>query len=127
MANTSHENIDMPDSLRHYWDMWNEPDVAKVRGHLDRAVSDDVLFVDPLHNHVGRDALEANVCALRTDKPAYFFALASELDGHNDRYRYRWDLVKNGRVLIEGFVVTTLNADGMIERIDGFFGGLKEF
>ena len=126
MANTSHENIEMPDSLRHYWDMWNEPDVALIRGHLDQAVSEDVLFVDPLHNHVGRDALEANVRTLRTDKPEYFFAMASEFDGHHDRYRYRWDLVKKGRVLIKGFDVTTLNADGMIERIDGFFGELKE-
>ena len=53
--------------------------------------------------------------------------MASELDGHNNRYRYRWDLVKKGRVLVKGFDVTTLNNDGLVERIDGFFGDLREF
>ena len=121
---TSLDDIDMPDALCHYWRMWNEPNVELVRGHLELAVSDDVLFVDPLHNHVGKDALEANVRTLRTENPDFFFVMASEFDGHNNRYRYRWNVVKKGRVLLKGFDVTTINAGGKVERIDGFFGEL---
>ena len=31
----------MPQSMRHYWDMWNESDVEKIRHHLDLAVATD--------------------------------------------------------------------------------------
>jgi hypothetical protein len=36
----------MPNPLIHYWTMWNEPDIALVRSHLDRAVSPDVATPD---------------------------------------------------------------------------------
>ncbi len=124
MANS---DIEMPESMRHYWNMWNEPDVEQIRSHLELAVSDDVLFVDPLHQHQGKDALEANVRQLRSEKPKYSFVIASNIDGHSNRYRYRWNLMRRDRVLLKGFDVTTLNEDGMVERIDGFFGELVEF
>lgn len=110
----------------HYWTMWNEHDVDKVRGHLDKAVSTDVVWADPLHHHVGRDALEENVRTLRTAKPEYYFVIASELDEHHNRYRYQWHMKRKHRVLMRGLDIATLSDDGLIERVDGFFGPLSE-
>lgn len=119
------QSLPMPDVLVHYWAMWNEPDVDRIRGHLDRAVTTEVIWVDPRHAHTGRDALEANVRSLRTDKPDYRFVIASEVDGHHDRFRYRWDMVRGHRVLLEGLdIVTIARSSGLIERVDGFFGQL---
>lgn len=116
--------LEMPEALRHYWAMWNETDIGLIRRHLDQAVSEDFLFVDPLHYHVGRDALEANVTNLRSEHPEYFFTMASDIDHHHDRYRYIWLMSKRDQVLIEGFDVATFNEAGLIERVDGFFGPL---
>ena len=39
------------------------------------------------------------------------------------RLRYRWDMVRNGRTLMEGLDIVTLDPlSGLIARVDGFFG-----
>ncbi len=110
----------------HYWAMWNEPDIERARHHLDLAVAPDFIFCDPLHWHVGRDALESNVRQFRADQPDAEFVIASGFDSHHNRFRYRWDFTRRGRVLLQGFDVATVAEDGLIERIDGFFGLLPE-
>ena len=114
----------MLDALLHYWTMWNEPDLDLIRAHLDLAVSADFVFSDPMHFHAGRDALEANVRTLRSTKPHYRFAIASELDVQNDCYRYEWHVLRKDRFLMRGLDVAQLNADGRLPRVDGFFGDL---
>lgn len=111
-------------SFDHYWAMWNEGDPSKVRGHLDQAVTVNFIFCDPLHFHVGRDALEANVHGFRAEQPKVTFAVGSGVDSHHNRVRYEWHFIRGGRVLLRGFDVATLADDGLIERIDGFFGEL---
>jgi hypothetical protein len=85
----------MPEAMEHYWAMWNEFD------------------------------LEANVREFRAERPAAGFIVASLLDSHNQRYRYEWNLVEDDKVTLRGFDVTTLDDEGLIERIDGFFGPLR--
>lgn len=116
----------LSESFDHYWSMWNETDLDLVRGHLEKAVSEDFIFCDPINFHVGREALEQNVRELRTSRPTIEFALGSGVDSHHNRSRYVWHLVDHGKVLVKGFDVATINDDGHIERIDGFFGSLPE-
>ena len=120
---------DAPEVLEHYLQMWNEHDVERVRGHLDRCVAEDCWWVDPLHQHRGRDALEANVRAFRTANPEAELGLGSNVDSHNDRHRYEWFINSTpGELLLRGFDVVTVNsASGMIDRVDGFFGSLERF
>ena len=113
----------MPDALVAYWTAWNEPDVDRVRGHLESAVTIDVEWNDPRDSFVGIDELEAAVRRLRTSKPDYLFTIASEIDHHHNRLRYRWDMSRNGRTLMEGLDIATIDpATDLIERVDGFFG-----
>ena len=114
-----------PAVLTTYMQMWNERDPEAIRSHLDAAVSDDCLWVDPQHQHTGRDALEANVRGFRAQFPDADLGVGSNVDGHNDRFRYEWVIVTGGELLLRGFDVVTLNADGLIERVDGFFGTLE--
>ena len=113
----------MPAALVAYWTAWNEPVLARVPSHLVEAVTDDVEWNDPRDSFVGIVELEAAIRRLRTGKPEYRFVIASEIDHHHDRLRYRWDMVRNGRPLMEGLDVVTLEpASGLIARVDGFFG-----
>ena len=114
-----------PAVLVTYMQMWNERDPDAIRGHLDAAVSEDCLWVDPQHQHTGRDALEANVRGFRATFPNADLGVGSNVDAHNDRYRYEWVIVNDGELLIRGFDVVTVDADGLIERVDGFFGTLE--
>ena len=113
----------MPDALVAYWSAWNEPDVERIRSHLVDAVTEHVEWNDPRDSFVGIDELEQAMRRLRTSKPEYAFVIASEIDRHHDRLRYRWDMVRNGRTLMEGLDVVTLEpSSGLVTRVDGFFG-----
>lgn len=118
-------NEQLPKALLCYLEMWNELDMQKMRPLLDQCIATDCLWVDPQNAHTGRDALENNVKAFRENFPQAVLSLASNVDGHHQRYRYDWKIHINGELLIKGFDVTTLNADGLIERVDGFFGELQ--
>lgn len=113
----------MPDALVSYWTAWNEPELERVREHLIHAVTHDVEWNDPRDSFVGIAALEAAIQRLRSGKPDYRFLITSEIDHHHDRLRYRWDMSRNGRTLMEGLDVVTLEpSSGLIARVDGFFG-----
>jgi hypothetical protein len=113
-------------SFDHYFAMWNEPDLLLVRFHLDQAVTEDLIFCDPLHFHVGRDALEANARKFRTEHPTAEVAVASGIDSHHNRHRYDWHITIQGQIMLQGFDVATVADNGLIERIDGFFGTLPD-
>jgi hypothetical protein len=116
-------DVQMPEPLVSYWTAWNETDLDLVPQHLARAVTEDVEWNDPRDSFVGIHELEAAIRRLRTSKPGYRFVIASEVDHHHDRFRYRWDMISRGRTLMEGLDVVTITPSvGLICRVDGFFG-----
>lgn len=113
----------MPEPLVSYWAAWNESDLELVPRHLAAAVTEDVVWNDPRDSFVGVSELEAVILRLRSRKPGYHFVIASEIDHHHDRYRYRWDMTSRGRTLMEGLDIVTIDPSrGLICRVDGFFG-----
>jgi hypothetical protein len=116
-------DVQMPEPLVSYWTAWNEPDLKRVRQHLADAVTVDVEWTDPRESFVGISELEATIRRLRASKPACRFVVASEIDHHHHRLRYRWDMTHRGRILMEGLDIVTLEpSTGLICRVDGFFG-----
>lgn len=119
-------DVEMPSALVTYWTMWNLAEVDGVRALIDACVIEDVEWCDPRDSFVGRDELELCVRRLKEPKPDYRFEIVSEVDGHHDRLRYRWNMLSGrGRVLMEGLDIVTLSPDGLIARVDGFFGDLS--
>jgi len=113
-----------PEALDHMLAAWNERDLDRVRGHLDRALADDVEFCDP-QNHVrGIDAFEKMVREFRTSLPEAVCARASGLDAHHHLFRYDWTVSVGDEVLVPGFDVTAVDENGRVTRVDGFFGPL---
>jgi hypothetical protein len=116
-------DVAMPDALVSYWMAWNEPEPDRIHQNLVSAVTAHIEWNDPRDSFSGIDELEAAIQRLRTSKPDYRFVIASEIDHHHDRFRYRWDMIRNGRTLMEGLDVVTLEpSSGLIARVDGFFG-----
>jgi hypothetical protein len=108
-----------------YFEMWNEADPSRIRAHLDLAVTEDFIFCDPLNWHVGRDALEDNVQQFRQKYPEATLHVTSDFDHHHNRYRYEWQILLHGRTVLTGMDIATVADDGLIERVDGFFGPVK--
>ena len=113
---------DIPESFLHYLAAWNEAETGRVRAHLERAVSPNVLFVDPANTTRGIAALEAMIVRAREERPTATYLRTSGVDGHNRRYRYRWEVHIDGKLAVPGMDVTTVDGEGAIVQIDGFFG-----
>lgn len=116
-------DVEMPEPLVWYWTAWNEQDVDRVLRHLTKAVTEEVEWNDPRDSLVGIAALETAIRYLRTRRPDYRFVIASEIDHHHGRLRYRWDMIRRGRTVMEGLDIVTLDpSSGLLSRVDGFFG-----
>ncbi len=115
-----------PETFDHMINAWNERDPERIRGHLDRALSDDVEFCDPQHHTHGIDEFEAMVRQFRTDLPDAVCARTSGMDAHHHLYRYAWSVSVGDEVLVPGFDVAAVDSAGRVCRVDGFFGPLPE-
>lgn len=116
---------EVPEVLHRYLAMWSERDDELRRTLLAECVSDDVIFADPNDYHEGRDELFRNTRRFRKLFPGAELRRTSEVDIQNRRHRYTWRITLDGKVLMDGMDVTTINDDGRIERIDGFFGPIR--
>lgn len=119
------ELTEIPQVLHTYLSFWNETDEVRRAAILDECVTDDVIFADPKDYHEGKAELAANGNRLHASYSDLVLSRTSGVDAQNRRHRYTWRIVANGKVLVEGMDVTTLNEDGFIERIDGFFGPIR--
>ncbi len=116
--------IEIPEAFTQYLAAWNETDVSKIRGHFERSCVDDVFFVDPTITTRNIDELEAFAIKVRTDNPTATNHLVSAVDGHNGRYRYLWEVYEQGKLLLQGMDMVTINNKGKIIQVDGFYGEL---
>lgn len=117
---------DYPEALDHMLAAWNAAETSQVRGHLDRALSPQVRFVDPSIDVTGIEGFEANVHEVRGNLPGAVYSRTSGVDGQHGFYRYHWAIHQNGKLLLEGFDVTEVSDDGRITQVVGFFGPVPE-
>ncbi len=115
-----------PESLEHMMAAWNEPDPSRVRAHLEKALSPEVVFIDPSIVTRGIDEFEANVHEVHGRLPGAAYRRASGVDRHHDVVRYAWEIRRDGELLLPGFDVTELDGAGRVVRVLGFFGPLPE-
>lgn len=116
-----------PESFDHMMAAWNERDPSKVRGHLDKALSPNVHFVDPANDVQGIDAFEAMVHEFRAKVlPNGVCSRASGVDGHHGLYRYNWAIHNEGELAMPGFDVVMVDDQQRVEKVYGFFGPLPD-
>lgn len=113
---------EIPSSLDAMLAAWNERDPSRIRGHLEAALAPDVYFVDPANEVTGLDAFEAMVRELRKAHPKVVSARTSGVDLHHGRCRYTWRVTFGDGRSLDGMDVTTLDGDGKVTQVDGFFG-----
>jgi hypothetical protein len=115
---------DYPKTLDHMLAAWNERDEAKVRGHLERALSPGVRFIDPTHDITGIDAFEEMVHAFHESLPDAVCSRASGVDAHHRLHRYEWAIHRGEALVLPGFDVVETDGAGLVTQVLGFFGPL---
>ena len=112
----------IPAALDHMLAAWNERDLEKIRGHLDKALAADVIFADPDNFTRGIDEFEKMVRVFRERLPEGRAERTSGFNLQNRRYRYEWLVSSGETLLIPGMDVAELDENGRVIRVDGFFG-----
>lgn len=116
---------EIPETFAHMLAAWNERDTKKIRGHLDKALTKDVEFVDPNYAIEGITDFAAMVKEFRKKYPEASCVRTSGIDMHHDRARYSWTVIIDDKTRIDGFdAVQVSKKSGKVKRVDGFFGPL---
>lgn len=104
-----------------YLAMWNEPDLTALRPHIEMSCAPGIIFADPNEYTVGHDELEAMAVRVKESIPGAVYRRCSGVDVQHRRYRYLWEIILGGERIVHGMDVATVDDNGRIERIDGFF------
>lgn len=118
--------LEIPKPLMRMMAIWNERDVEQVRAVIDEIFSPEVIFIDPSHSIAGHDAFEKMVRDFRKGLPNAVCSHSSGFDSHHGLYRYHWEIHQDDALVVSGFDVTQIDADGLISRVEGFFGPIPE-
>ena len=111
--------------ITRYCKTWNETD-PKLRHQLLRTVlAEDGVYIDPTVHVVGVSALVDHIGKVATKYPGSMIVRTSAVDLHHDVLRFSWHKqLANGQTLPESIDVCTINEDGKLRLIIGFFGPL---
>jgi hypothetical protein len=104
-----------------YIDMWNEVDAAKRRTLIADVWTPDAIYVDPVLRGDGRDGIHAMVAQVHERFPGHSFRRTSDVDAHNDRVRFGWELAPEGGPPVVKGVDFAAVADGRLAAVTGFF------
>jgi hypothetical protein len=110
----------MTDIVTRYLDTWNATD-EELTDLLAKHWSDDCVYVDPLAEVQGREAVGATIRAVHAQFPGFVFTQVGEVDAHHQQARFRWGLGPAGEEpLVIGFDVVVVDADQQIRDVRGF-------
>lgn len=99
---------------------WNEEDEAKRAELIAKCWSESGTYTDPLADVRGRDGLSELIKGFHQQMPGARIAVTTGIDQHHNEIRFGWAL--QGGQNIEGIDVGTLDGDGKLTRIVGFWG-----
>ena len=104
-----------------YLDTWNATDESVRTELLTTHWSEECVYVDPLADVQGREAVGATIQAVQAQFPGFVFTTVGDVDTHHQQARFQWGLGPAGEEpVIVGFDVVVVDADGRIRDVRGF-------
>lgn len=115
------------EAVRAYIAAWNTRDDTARRDLLDRCWAEDGIYVDPLSEVHGREALATHIGRFLREGygrgPGCRIPISSGIDHHHGMVRFMWVLLDpDGVPVSRGTDFGELAPDGRLQRIAGFFG-----
>ncbi len=100
---------------------WNETDAATRTRLIAKIYAEDASYRDPALKADGHGEIDAMVVSVHERFPGHRFRLTSDIDAHNDRLRFSWELGPEvGAPIVKGIDFAVI-ADGRLREVTGFF------
>jgi hypothetical protein len=99
---------------------WNETDAEQRRALVARTWTENAVYVDPLMRGEGQTGIAAMIQGVQTQFPGFTFRRTSDVDEHNGRVRFKWELGPDGGAALAGGVDFGVIEDGRLQAITGF-------
>ena len=108
------------DLVDRYISIWNETDDERRRDLIARTWTKDSTYLDPMVRGEGRGGIDAMIRGVQAQFPGLLFNRTSEVDAHNDRVRFAWELGPEGGPALAGGVDFGVIVDDRLQTITGF-------
>ena len=109
--------------VERYLAAWNERDAKRRADIIAKTYTDGASYLDPHRGGVGHAQLSAMIQTVHDRfPPAYQFRLASDVEAHNDRLRFRWEAggTTDAPLHYGGTDFAVVARDGRLESVTGF-------
>lgn len=100
--------------------IWNEPDDERRRDLIARTRTEDATYVDPLMRGEGHAGIAAMIEGVQARFPGFRFRRTGNVDAHNDRLRFGWELGPDDGPPLAGGVDFGRIVGGRLQAIAGF-------
>jgi SnoaL-like domain len=108
------------DLVDRYIAIWNETDDKRRRDLIARTWTEDSTYLDPMVRGEGRGGIDAMIRGVQAQFPGLLFRRTSDVDAHNDRVRFDWELGPEGGPALAGGVDFGVIVGDRLQRITGF-------
>jgi len=103
-----------------------EPDAGRRAALVAEVWSPQGQLVDPPMEGEGLEAIVGLGDVVVTHYPGHTFKRTTNVDEHHGHARHGWALVAaDGNVAVTGTDIATVDADGRLVKVVGFFGDLE--
>lgn len=99
---------------------WNETDAERRRHLIAETWTEDAAYVDPLMRGDGRAGIDAMIAGVQAQFPGFKFRRTGEVDAHNDRVRFAWELGPYGGAALAGGIDFGVVVGERLQAITGF-------
>lgn len=107
--------------VAHYLDTWNATEAGARAELLERHWATDCVYVDPLVEVRGLDAMGATIGDVQEQFPGCVFSQIGDVDTHHLQCRFQWGLGPAGEEpVVIGFDVLVLDHDHRVQDVRGF-------
>ena len=103
-----------------YFAVWNEVDAARRQELIARTWTENATYVDPLVRGDGHDGIDAMVGSVQAQFPGFRFRRTGEVDAHNDRVRFGWELGPEDGPTVAGGIDFGEIAGDRLRSVTGF-------
>jgi hypothetical protein len=108
------------DLVDRYIAIWNETDDKRRRDLIARTWTEDSTYLDPMVRGEGRGGIDAMIRGVQAQFPGLLFRRTSDVDAHNDRVRFAWELGPESGAALAGGVDFGVIVGDRLQTITGF-------
>jgi hypothetical protein len=103
-----------------YFAAWNETHPDRRKELIARTWTEDSTYLDPLVTGEGRSGIDAMIEGVQKQFPSLKFRRSTDVDVHNDRVRFAWELGPEDGQAVAGGVDFGVTRNGLLHSITGF-------